>query len=241
MHIKGQKSWTIAYITLALVEIIAHLTQQQTAIYILKPFQMLLLASWFGYNMRHLSYRPANVLLLGLLFSCLGDCLLMVAYNSKELFLLGLSAFLLTHVCYCYSFSHTLRPTRPSAISQHPWFGVPFIAYGAGLLYLVKNFLFEQGLFWAVFFYACIICAMAIQALNRHGRVPRPSYIKVFVGALVFMLSDSIIALNRFREPIPYANIWIMITYLSAQYLIVWGYLEQLVAMEKKKISANLE
>jgi uncharacterized membrane protein YhhN len=53
----------------------------------------------------------------------------------------------------------------------------------------------------------------------------------VFLGALLFMISDSLIALDRFGSdllPLPWAGFWIMLTYIAAQYLIVVGMLIQL-------------
>jgi uncharacterized membrane protein YhhN len=51
-------------------------------------------------------------------------------------------------------------------------------------------------------------------------------YQAVLVGALFFIASDSILAFNKFYEPIPYASFLIMITYLAAQFCIVWGILK---------------
>jgi uncharacterized membrane protein YhhN len=47
----------------------------------------------------------------------------------------------------------------------------------------------------------------------------------VLIGALLFIASDSILAFNKFYQPIPYASLLIMVTYLAAQYGIVWGIL----------------
>jgi uncharacterized membrane protein YhhN len=48
----------------------------------------------------------------------------------------------------------------------------------------------------------------------------------VFGGATLFMISDSLIAINRFLEPLPRVGIWVMITYIAAQYLILTGLLK---------------
>ncbi len=45
-------------------------------------------------------------------------------------------------------------------------------------------------------------------------------------GAL-FVLSDSLIALNKFHSPVPYARELIMTTYYAGQGLIIWGKLGQ--------------
>ena len=58
------------------------------------------------------------------------------------------------------------------------------------------------------------------------GMVNQTSYNLVFIGAIFFMLSDSILAANKFYQPIPLSNISIMVTYALAQYLIVLGILK---------------
>jgi uncharacterized membrane protein YhhN len=60
-------------------------------------------------------------------------------------------------------------------------------------------------------------------ALNRNGRVNFNSYFLVFVGSVLFVLSDSLLALNKFYMEISMAGFWIMILYISAQYLIMRG------------------
>ena len=48
----------------------------------------------------------------------------------------------------------------------------------------------------------------------------------VFIGAIFFVTSDSILAIDKFHEPIPLASFWIMITYLIAQFCITDGILK---------------
>ena len=68
-----------------------------------------------------------------------------------------------------------------------------------------------------------VILSMATAAFLRQGRVSKLSYRLVFFGAIMFMVSDSILALNKFYQPLPYSNIWIMFTYAIAQYVIIIG------------------
>jgi len=64
-----------------------------------------------------------------------------------------------------------------------------------------------------------------MMALNRKDRVNSRSYLLVFIGSVIFVLSDSMIALDKFYRDIPLAGFLIMLTYISAQYLIMRGLL----------------
>ena len=71
--------------------------------------------------------------------------------------------------------------------------------------------------------YALSLIGMSMMALNRLGRVGRSSYMLVFFGSILFLLSDSMIALNKFYSEFWLAGFWIMITYIAAQYMIMRG------------------
>jgi uncharacterized membrane protein YhhN len=87
----------------------------------------------------------------------------------------------------------------------------------------------------AVFIYMSALLAMSVMALNRKGIQPDISFKLVFTGSLLFMFSDTLIALDKFLTPIPSDRFWVMSTYMAAQYLIVTGVLKQL---EKQPVSA---
>jgi uncharacterized membrane protein YhhN len=74
--------------------------------------------------------------------------------------------------------------------------------------------------------YMLVILTMATTAYLRKNSVNILSYGLVFLGALFFMISDSILAINKFHQPIPWSDISIMATYAIAQYLIVLGILK---------------
>ena len=84
--------------------------------------------------------------------------------------------------------------------------------------------------------YTSVITVMGISAAIRPNSVGKESYALVLSGAVIFMLSDSTIALNKFiyNGELPYARVVIMVTYLLAQYLIVQGCLK-LISSQKKK------
>jgi uncharacterized membrane protein YhhN len=73
----------------------------------------------------------------------------------------------------------------------------------------------------AVAAYAVVIALMAAQAIGRATVLRGSAAIGVAVGAVFFMLSDTILAINKFAVPLPMAELAILSTYYAAQILIV--------------------
>jgi uncharacterized membrane protein YhhN len=74
-----------------------------------------------------------------------------------------------------------------------------------------------------VFLYALVLLFMGVWAFKRRGGTNSPSFTLVATGAVLFVLSDSLIAVNRFFFALPAERILVMSIYLTAQYLIVQG------------------
>jgi uncharacterized membrane protein YhhN len=64
---------------------------------------------------------------------------------------------------------------------------------------------------------------MALTALFRYGRTNSKSFLLIFIGAVLFMVSDSVLAINKFHNAFSAAGALIMLTYCLAQFLIVEG------------------
>jgi len=92
-------------------------------------------------------------------------------------------------------------------------------------LYLKPNL---EEMIFPVMAYVAIIIGMNIAALNRYNKVNARSFWLIMIGAILFLISDSIIAINKFDHTINHARVYIMITYLIAQYLIVQGTLKRI-------------
>ena len=71
--------------------------------------------------------------------------------------------------------------------------------------------------------YATAIMWMGITAAERQAN--QKSYRFILIGATLFIISDSLIAINKFAFSIPLSGLWVMATYIAAQYLIVEGVL----------------
>lgn len=230
--------FTILYAFLAVLELVAGFFTESAPFfhYLVKPLIVLSLLAFFHLQARTRDARLKYFVLLALLFSLLGDCLLMFA--GELFFLLGLAAFLLAHVCYILAFDQTpgFSNERP-LLRRKPWLLLFFAVYFATLMLMVYPGL--GTLRAPVVVYATVILTMVLMALNRWKRVPHDSFSWVFLGALLFMLSDSLIAITRFSFPIPFSHMWVMATYMTAQYLIVAGMLRQIRAPRPQVAQMN--
>ncbi len=168
---------------------------------------------------------------LALFFSWLGDIFLMFPRNTyavstaQLLFVLGLSAFLIAHVNYIIWFiKETAAKPKDSILRQRPYLLLPFLLY----LFLLLRFLFPSlGVMKIpVTLYGICIILMLITAFNRKNLVHSFSYYLVFIGAILFVLSDSLIAIDVFYEKQEWHRSAIMITYILAQGMIVQGVLD---------------
>jgi uncharacterized membrane protein YhhN len=159
-------------------------------------------------------------LILALVFSTLGDILLLFdkSASSSFFFPTGLGAFLIAHIFYILAF-RLFKPIQVRGI----WLLV-YISYGALLLYYLVPVI-PVALKFPVVLYAGIICLMAWNSWCITDSIYRPGG-KVIWGSFLFMISDSVLAWNKFYQLIPFASIIIMSTYLAAQWAIQQGILE---------------
>lgn len=158
-------------------------------------------------------------MVVALLFSLGGDVLLLFTNHNNNFFIFGLISFLIAHIAYIVLFS---KQRNQKLAVWKPF--TTILIYAIGFFLLLKNSLADMLLPVAV--YMLVITLMAVFAFTRKGNVLKSSFIWVFSGALFFMLSDSLIALNKFYTQIPNSAIWIMSTYALAQFLIVMGVLK---------------
>ncbi|AMO23593.1 hypothetical protein GCM10027034_38690 [Ramlibacter solisilvae] len=154
--------------------------------------------------------RFSWLLVAALVFSLGGDVLLMLPGQ----FIPGLVSFLAAHLCY-------IALLRRDA----PWFASrPALLAALGAAALMYAVLFAHlgpVLKVAVAAYALVIALMAAQAIGRAAVIRDKASIGVAAGAVFFMLSDSILAINKFALPLPMAQFAILATYYVAQILIV--------------------
>jgi uncharacterized membrane protein YhhN len=203
---------------ISVAEIYAEIMNNIQLIYVVKPLLMISLSLFYYLNLPTKSSRFNYFILLGLIFSIGGDTFLM--FKGSQFFMAGLGCFLVTHIFYILGFQH-YQKTTTGFIRHQKWLLVPFVLYLLGILsYLWDNL---NDLKIPVVIYSLVICSMAVAALNLKNKMPSVFFYTLFLGVLLFLFSDSVIALNKFAGEglqIPYPRLMIMITYILAQLLI---------------------
>lgn len=185
----------------------------------------IILISLLGYfiSKAHNNKNATFYLMVAALFcSLMGDVFLMFEKSSSLYFTLGLASFLLAHVLFALTFIKKWSKEEPL---NFKWISLALLAYGVLLFFILRSSL--GSLQVPVVFYVLGIMAMAITAYRRKGMVPHSSFLLVFMGALFFVLSDSLLAVDKFMLDIPFSHILVMGTYATAQYLITKGVLIQ--------------
>ena len=215
-----EKQFSILYVVIVLSELLTGSTETlQSVHYIAKPAIVISLIFLFIKASKSLSKPIKRLTLLALVFSLLGDVLLMFVATSEHFFTLGLVAFLTAHVMYVLLFLKH-RNTKKSPFG----FIAVLLIYAACLFYFLKDGLGSMLL--PVVVYMIVILTMATTAYLRKQKVTMRSYGLVFFGSLCFIASDSILAFDKFYQPLPWSNISIMVAYAFAQYLIIIGILK---------------
>lgn len=164
------------------------------------------------------SSRLRSLALMVLFFSWTGDVLLIFQAYKPLYFLLGLSSFLLAHIFYCLIF---FKMRKQENIPVQPIWLLPSLLFYGGIMFLLNNSLTDM--LWPVRIYGLVITVMLFLSLQL-WRSPVPLAGQLIVaGAILFVLSDSLLAINKFYQPLPAAGTGIMLTYGLAQWSLISG------------------
>ncbi|WP_068985942.1 lysoplasmalogenase [Lysinibacillus xylanilyticus] len=149
------------------------------------------------------------LIIIGLVFCMVGD-------YTLQWFLIGLTSFLIGHIFYIFAFSSTNERQVPT------WAKIVLLVYGASMAVWIVGTVFSSGdvvLGFAVIAYISVILTMGWTAIKTGSTFAT-------IGALLFIASDSYLAVDKFVMPLPFSHEFIMLTYYSAQILIALSILQ---------------
>ena len=221
--------WYFVFTPIILGSIFGNLLGIKWMDYLFKPFIMVWIALFFVYQGRNIDLQLKNMILFAFAFSWAGDVLLMFSGRDFIWFILGLVSFLLAQVFYVLSFIRSVIINQSKGfILSHPVWLIPFIAYGIIIFSVLYDHL-DPVLRLAVLVYMIAIITMSCMAFNRKNAVGDRSFRLVFIGSLLFIVSDTLLAVNKFVVPVPLERLFVLGSYISAQYLIMRGVISQFI------------
>lgn len=201
-----------AALTIVGAELGKEISSAQYLHYIFKPLTTLSIFffAWRSKPVISRSYQKA--ILAGIVCSLIGDIFLMLPGTVfRHGFLCGLLSFLLAHICF-------LR----ALLTDSRFAGKPLVFAGIAALGILNLVILwpglPVGLQIPVVAYVCLLLCMTAQAISRGLQLRSMSGRLALIGGLCFMLSDTLLAYNRFYAPIAHSPLLI----LSSYYLALW-------------------
>lgn len=211
----------LAFLT-AVIEWVAVGNRWRKVEYFAKPGVMIFVLAWLtlsdGLRQNNLWWFTA-----GAFFSLLGDSFLLMR-REKLGFGLGLSSFLLAHLCYIIALNF---PRTPIGLYSLILAGV-ILGLASWVGWRVLSKLRKKGLrrfIVPVILYVLTLGIMLFSAWSvnlNHGWRFFPALL-VGLGASSFAVSDTLLAWNKFVTPLRYGRVLLMITYHLGQFAIMLG------------------
>uniref|UniRef100_A0A336LFI4 lysoplasmalogenase n=1 Tax=Culicoides sonorensis TaxID=179676 RepID=A0A336LFI4_CULSO len=218
----------IIYFMLGTFEYENHGKLWSTVVKIFPIISLMIFIFLYGINTSK-GHRSRQFLLIGLIFSSIGDILLNIDFFPE-----GMGAFAVAQIFYISSFG--FKPLKPLI-------GVVLYCIGAAgvsLFYQTLPTILKFGLP----IYGTLLLTMCWRALARIAENPfdlkNSPKLACAIGAVLFVISDSLIAFDKFYIPLSFAPLSIMVTYYAAQFGITLSIVElDARSSNKKKINGG--
>ncbi|TYP99384.1 putative membrane protein YhhN [Tenacibaculum adriaticum] len=199
---------SILFLIVSAIEVYAVAVNSQPLEMIFKPLLMTVLAVVYLFSVK----KPSFWFLSALFFSFWGDVFLLF---KDDFFVFGLASFLFAHILYIKITTNFLKKESFAKVAVA---SAPFVVYLLALLLLINDNLGDMLI--PVTVYGITISSFGAVTLLNYISHKSTANLWLFLGAVIFITSDSLIAINRFYEPKEIYGVIIMVTYIAAQYLI---------------------
>lgn len=200
---------TLLALACATLTILSKYRQWKRLEYVFKPMTMFWIILIALLESDPVSSTYQQLILGALLVSLAGDMYLLL----PDKFIWGLGSFLIAHALYFAAFTVEIKHNPPL------WYGIPFVLYGVLMVWRLWPYLGDMRL--PVIGYVCMILLMVWQADNRWLETQEEiGAILALAGAYLFVASDSVLAVERFRGTWRSAPFWVLTTYFAAQWLL---------------------
>ena len=206
---KKSKLSLILFIGVSILYVFGILIDNISLRFIFKPLILVSLMIYYSSSVQ----EKSQLFLAALFFSFLGDIFLL--FESEINFILGLVSFLLAHIMFIVLVVRMLK--KPSSKNGLIAF-IPFVITFSGLLFLLKDSLGEMMI--PVIIYGAVISIFGTVSLLNYLTSKTKESMFLLIGAVFFVLSDSVLAINKFYDSMAFYPLIVIVTYILAQYFI---------------------
>lgn len=206
----------LIFVLVSILDIIGVTFKIPTLIFVFKPLILLSLMVLYTVS----SSDRNKIYILALICSFLGDVFLI--FEGEFYFIAGLLSFLIAHLLFIRIVVKRLQKTLFSKIIVSI---IPFLIAYLVLIFILKNSLGE--LLIPVIIYGLTIAAFGVVSLIDYLNTKSTRSLYMLIGAVIFMFSDAILAVNRFYISAHTFEVLVMLTYIVAQYLIYKSMIEK--------------
>ncbi len=168
----------------------------------------------------YIFYSPYQhyCIIIALFCGFLGDVFLMWT-KKQSCVLIGLIFFLIGHIFYIITFIQNIYYFPIYSLI----FSIPYILF---IILILKNIiLYMKEMMIPGIIYLSVIVVMSYFAFLRFRNVSFTSFILPFLGSILFIVSDTILSYDLFIKQKKHHKIYVMTTYLLAQFLIIYGFM----------------
>lgn len=219
----------ILFLIILFTDITAVYFKNELLRYISKPLLMPFLIIYFIFNTRPFISPLKKWIVLALVFSWAGDVLLIFDSMSPSFFIFGLVAFLIAHIFYILFYETIIRREH---LQKNYWWFIPVLIYYVSMIYILSPHLGDMKL--PVRIYGIVISYMLIGALQTSMIRNQDAARLMIAGSVLFITSDTLLAINKFHGSFEYAGIAVMLTYGIAQLLITLGAVRYISSISKQ-------
>ncbi|TXD47255.1 lysoplasmalogenase [Polaribacter sp. IC073] len=200
-------SASVFFLAIVVLHILGLLYNDKLA-FLTKPFITISLVVIYLLSVNKVSFWYVSALF----FSFWGDTFLLF---KEAFFLFGLVSFLIAHILYIKISSNYLKKISFKKIITY---SIPFVIAFGSIVYLIRANLGDMLV--PVIIYGLVIATFGTLTLLNYVQQKTTENLWLFLGAFIFIVSDSLLAINKFYEASEIYGISIMVTYIVAQYLI---------------------
>lgn len=204
------RTLTFCYLVVIIAELYAIYLESSSLELLIKPFLTIVLMMIYTLSVKKLNYWYVAVLF----FALLGDGFMIYRFEKIPL-LLGLMAFLFSHI---FLLKILLGYNRDSTKSQLLVYTTPYLI-GVGTIFFIVSDQLEEY-FFPILIHTLVISVIANIAFLNYLSDNRKSNLWVFLGVFAFVGADCLFALYRFYNSGVLFSLFTTILYAVGQFLI---------------------